>query len=61
MAVYVCCKCLFCFERASNVDMCPDCANMNIRDATEEEIMEYRSNRGKPGGGNAREEKRVDS
>jgi hypothetical protein len=45
MAVYVCNKCLFCFERAGAADSCPDCGKTGVRDATIEEIAEYERNK----------------
>jgi len=45
LAVYTCCKCLFCFERTGEVEECPDCAKKSIRYATEDEIAEYRQNK----------------
>jgi rubrerythrin len=41
VAVYVCSKCLFSFERAGNVENCPDCGAENVRFATEAEKAEY--------------------
>lgn len=45
MAVYICGKCLFCFERTGSIENCPDCGNMNVRYATDAEAAEYRHNR----------------
>ena len=44
LAVYVCTnrKCRFVFERTSTVDACEDCGSANIRNATDEEVREYR-------------------
>jgi len=44
MTVYTCTKCRFCFERRGPVDACPDCASVNIRAATDEEIAQYNRN-----------------
>lgn len=44
MAIYIC-KCLFCFERTSAVEICPDCGGMCVREANSEEAAEYRRNR----------------
>ncbi len=41
MAVYICSKCRFCFERVSEVTACEDCGHVNVRLANEEEIAEY--------------------
>lgn len=40
--VYVCDSCHFLFERAREVDRCPDCGKENIRPANELEQAEYR-------------------
>lgn len=42
MAVYVCDKCGFCFERAGAVDYCPDCGRGFVRDADADEVQEYK-------------------
>jgi len=39
--IYVCEKCRFIFERVGNIDQCPDCGNINIRQANEEETKKY--------------------
>ena len=39
--IYVCEKCHFTFERVGNIEQCPDCGKMNIRQAKEEEIKKY--------------------
>lgn len=39
--IYVCEKCHFTFERVGNIEQCPDCGKMSIRQATEEEIKKY--------------------
>lgn len=44
MAIYVCGKCRFCFERKGSIESCPDCAHTFILDATEDEILEYKRN-----------------
>ena len=44
MAVYTCGKCLFCFERKGEVEACPDCAHLFVREANEDEIAEYLQN-----------------
>lgn len=41
MAYYVCGKCHFCFERRGPVENCPDCGQIYIRDAEDDEIAEY--------------------
>ena len=41
MAVYICTKCLFCFERSGEVEICEECGHPNVRYATEKEIAEY--------------------
>ena len=43
--VYTCEKCRFTFERAGEIDACPDCGKPSIRAATEQETAEYRANR----------------
>jgi len=40
--VYICDSCRFLFERAGEVDRCPDCGKKNIRSADEQEQEEYR-------------------
>lgn len=45
MAIYICSRCLFCFERASEVYACPDCGHHNIRYADINEQEEYRINK----------------
>ena len=57
MAIYICAKCLFCFERTGAVENCPDCGAMCIRDADNEEAAEYRRNRIELGDGNAPKDK----
>lgn len=44
LAIYVCGKCRFCFERKGSVEACPDCGHTFILDADEDEILEYRRN-----------------
>jgi len=44
LAIYVCGRCRFCFERKGAVDACPDCGHTLILDATEDEILEYKRN-----------------
>ena len=44
MVVYMCMKCQFCFERSGEVDLCPDCGAMNVRETTDKEAAEYRRN-----------------
>ena len=39
--IYVCEKCHFTFERVGNIEQCPDCGKMNIRQAKEDEIKNY--------------------
>lgn len=41
MAVYICSKCRFAFERTGNVESCPDCGDVNVRFADESEKAEY--------------------
>lgn len=57
LAIYVCAKCLFCFERAGNIESCPDCASMSVRLADSEEEAEYRRNRAELSGSMEREQK----
>lgn len=45
MAIYICSKCLFCFERTSVPEICPDCGSMRVRNTTKEESAEYKRNR----------------
>ena len=45
MAVYICSKCKFCFERAGEVSACADCGHINVRLANDDEIAEYRRNK----------------
>jgi rRNA maturation endonuclease Nob1 len=45
MTVYICCKCLFCFERFSEPEICPDCGAARVRDAMPEEAAEYERNK----------------
>lgn len=49
MAIYICSKCLFCFERVGVIENCPDCGNANVRHASTEEEAEYRRNRAELG------------
>ncbi len=51
MKVYICSKCLFCFERTGEVETCPDCGAASVRFATDEESAEYRKNREESGRG----------
>lgn len=44
MSIYLCSKCLFCFERSGVIVSCPDCGNINIRFATDEEAAEFKRN-----------------
>lgn len=57
MRIYTCGKCLFCFERAGKVDICPDCAAANIRLATDEEAAEYGRNKEESNRGRERRER----
>jgi DNA-directed RNA polymerase subunit RPC12/RpoP len=41
LAVYICGKCQFCFERVGEVTACEDCGHINVRLADDEEIAEY--------------------
>lgn len=41
MAVYICCKCGFRFERKGDVQACPDCGHVNVREASEKESGDY--------------------
>ena len=43
--IYCCDHCNFIFNRAGEVDACPDCGKPSIREATEEEKAEYQNNR----------------
>ncbi len=45
MAVYICEKCLFMFERVGVIRDCPDCGSAKIRGADKKEIAEYMHNR----------------
>ncbi len=45
MAVYICGKCQFCFERVGEVTACEDCGHINVRLANDEEIAEYERNK----------------
>jgi len=45
MAIYNCGKCHFTFERAGEVEACPDCGRESVHEATPEEIEEYRKNK----------------
>ena len=42
ISIYQCDHCHFTFERAGEVDNCPDCGNIGVRHATETEQAEYR-------------------
>jgi hypothetical protein len=42
LAVYICSKCLFCFERVSELKVCEVCGHANVRLATEEEIAAFK-------------------
>ena len=42
MAIYICSKCRFCFERRGPVDACPNCGHKMVRGATKEEKLEYK-------------------
>lgn len=50
MAYFTCGSrsCRFTFVRTEEPDSCPDCGKSFIRDATEEEIAEYKENHRKP-------------
>ena len=39
--VYICENCHFSFERVGEVENCPDCGKMAIREADEEETDKY--------------------
>ena len=39
--IYVCDSCKFAFQRYSEEDQCPDCGKFNVREATEEEKLEF--------------------
>lgn len=41
--VYVCEHCHFEFERMSDVEQCPDCGKMAIREATSQEASVFRN------------------
>jgi len=42
--IYTCDKCLFTFERDSEVDTCPDCGKAAVRAADENEKDEFQKN-----------------
>lgn len=42
LAIYICSKCLFCFERTSLTEICPDCGSMCVRETDNEETAEYK-------------------
>ena len=42
--IYTCDKCHFTFERAGDVDACPDCGKVAIREADEDEKTDYKRN-----------------
>ncbi len=39
--IYCCNACRFLFERTGEVNQCPDCGKLHIREATEEEKKEF--------------------
>lgn len=39
--LYTCDNCHFTFERAGEIESCPDCGKPNIRAAKQEEIIEF--------------------
>ena len=41
--IYACDACYFLFESDQPVRQCPDCGKFKVREATEQEIAEYRS------------------
>jgi len=45
MAIYICGKCKFCFERKGEVSACEDCGHINVRLANAEETDEYERNK----------------
>lgn len=42
ISIYQCDRCHFAFERAGEVESCPDCGDIGVRPATEDEQAEYR-------------------
>ncbi len=42
LAIYICSKCKFCFERVGEVTACEGCGHINVRLADEEEIAEFK-------------------
>ena len=42
--IYTCDKCHFIFRRAGEVDVCPDCGKVAIREANKDEEKEFRKN-----------------
>ena len=42
--IYICNVCLFTFERTGNVETCPDCSKLNLREATVSEKDEFHKN-----------------
>lgn len=43
--IYTCNSCRFTFSRTGNVESCPDCGKLSIREATDKEKDEYKKNR----------------
>jgi len=42
--IYTCNSCRFTFQRAGEVEECPDCGKLAVREATKKEKEEYRKN-----------------
>jgi len=42
--IYTCEKCRFTFRRSKETEACPDCGKPAVREATEKEKEEYRTN-----------------
>jgi rubrerythrin len=43
--IYVCDVCSFVFERVGETNDCPDCGSLAVREASEEERIEYLGHR----------------
>jgi len=50
--IYTCNYCRFTFRRSGNIEECPDCGRLSVREATEKEKEEYLENHGKEENGN---------
>lgn len=42
ISIYQCDACKFTFERAGDVEACPDCGSNSVRDATASEQADYK-------------------